>query len=83
MDDRTGAAESLLREMGIAGRVTAAGHDASIATIAVAPERWAELTGPAGRELAGRLRALGFRYVAIDLAESATPGPTRPGTHDT
>lgn len=72
MPDRIRAAEGILREAGVAGRVTAEGHDASIAAIRVSAAAWAELTGDSGRAISERIRALGFRYVALDLA-GATP----------
>lgn len=65
--DRSGAAERLLREAGIAARVTAAGHDGSVAKVGLSRELWPRLTEPGGDRLAERIRALGFRYVAIDL----------------
>lgn len=61
------AAERLLAEAGIPARVTAAGHDGSVAKVHLPRELWPRLTESGGDRLAERIRALGFRYVAIDL----------------
>ena len=61
-------AEHILSDAGVSARVTASGHDGSVAVIAAGPGAWPALVGEPGAELARRIRALGFRYVAIDLA---------------
>lgn len=61
-------AERLLAGMGISARVAASGHDGSVALLAAEPDAWPALLGAHGADLARRIRALGFRYVAIDLA---------------
>lgn len=61
-------AERLLAGAGISARVSASGHDASVAVVTAEPAAWPALLGAAGADLARRIRALGFRYVAIDLA---------------
>lgn len=67
-DLRAAAAERLLRERGIPGaRVSAAGHEDEIAAV-VAPARCAARIA----ELAPEVKALGFRYVALDLAAGET-----------
>lgn len=67
--DRVRQAEALLRAEGFPdGRVDAEGPDGEIAAIHLPDplrEQWLRF-GETG--LATRLRALGFRYVALDLA---------------
>ena len=60
-------AERLLLDAGLPARVTAAGHDGSVAKIRLERDLWPRLTESDGRRLAERIRLLGFRYVAIDL----------------
>lgn len=60
---RTAAAERLLRENGVpATKVEEAGHEGEIAAV-TAPARYATAIGA----LAPEIKALGFRYVALDL----------------
>lgn len=61
------AAERLLAEQGITARVEGSGPDGSVARIAASPAAWPKLLGDGGGRLAERIRALGFRYVALDL----------------
>lgn len=61
------AAERLLAEAGVRARVAPDGHDGAIARITTPPAAWAALVGPGGAELAARIRALGFKYVAIEM----------------
>jgi PP-loop superfamily ATP-utilizing enzyme len=62
-DTREVAAERLLAEHGLAGvRVRTAGHEREVAAIAAPPSALARLA-----ELAPAIRALGFRYVALEL----------------
>jgi PP-loop superfamily ATP-utilizing enzyme len=65
-------AEGVLRELGLgAARVEVLGAEgATVAVSAPARER-ARLIGPEGAELSRRLKALGFRYVALDLGPAA------------
>lgn len=66
--EREGRAEGLLAEVGITGgRVTAEGQESEIAALRVPAACHEWLLGPQGRRLAERIRALGFRYVALDL----------------
>lgn len=65
--DAARAAERLLAEAGLAGRVSAAGHDGTVARITAPSTAWPDLTGARGAELARQIRELGFKYVAIDL----------------
>lgn len=64
-DARTDRAEGLLAEAGLAASVSAAGRDGEIAAVRAAPESVGEL-----RRLAPRIRALGFRAVALELGSS-------------
>ena len=62
MTDRLAAARALLAGRGVSAPVSVAGTDGEIVTV----------TGPAGlrtrlADLAPELRALGFRYVALEL----------------
>lgn len=61
-------AEHILAGAGVSARVTASGHDGSVAVVTAAPGSWPALVGGPGAEIARRIRALGFRYVALDLA---------------
>jgi len=65
-DGRLGAVRELLEGAGLAGAgVAAAGHQREIAVIR-APRHAVPLLGA----LAPRIKALGFRYVALDLSMS-------------
>ena len=68
-EDRLPAAERVLAEAGFAGaRVTVEGHEREIAAVRVAPGDWERLLeSDEGRRVAERVKALGFRYVALDL----------------
>lgn len=70
-------AARLLAEAGVTASVAASGHDGSVALLAAGRDAWPELLGDRGAELARRIRALGFRYVAIDLATCAGTPPDR------
>lgn len=62
-DPRVREAERLLAERGVAGaRVGVAGHQREVAAIVAPPASFALLV-----ELAPAIRALGFRYVALEL----------------
>lgn len=62
-DPRVRDAERLLAEHGVTGaRVRIAGHEREIAAVAAPPDAFPRLV-----ELAPALRALGFRYVALEL----------------
>jgi PP-loop superfamily ATP-utilizing enzyme len=62
------AAERLLAERGLAGaRVTAEGSDGEIAAIRLPEGAPSAVLADADADLAKGIRALGFRYVAVDL----------------
>ncbi len=65
-DARLAAVEAILAREGIAGRASAAGFADDVAALLVAPEALARLA-----ELAPEIKALGFRYVAIELEPEA------------
>ena len=70
---RESAAARVLAEHGVGGAaVRAAGPDGEIALLSAPSAEWARLLEPeAGAEVVGRIRALGFRYVALDLDDDA------------
>ncbi len=65
-DARLTAVEAILAREGIAGRAAAAGFAGDVAALLVAPEALDRLA-----ELAPEIKALGFRYVAIELEPEA------------
>lgn len=68
-DQRVVRVERLLAVHGFAGaRVTAEGHEHEIAAVRVPAGVWERLAGDEGARVAGEVKALGFRYVALDLA---------------
>jgi PP-loop superfamily ATP-utilizing enzyme len=68
VDERAARAERLLAEEGFPGaRVSVEGHEREIAALRVRGEDWERLAGEEGRRAADGVKALGFRYVAIDL----------------
>lgn len=60
-EQRVEAVRRLLDEAGVSGDVDVAGRDGDIAAVRAAPEARERLT-----ELAPAIRAMGFRYVAIE-----------------
>ena len=65
--ERTAEAARLLAAAGIEARVTSAGAAGEIAAIHASPDLLAAVA-----EHAAALRALGFRYVALELESSPT-----------
>ncbi len=75
-DARVGAIEAILAREGIAGSAAVAGFAGDVAAVRVAPEALARLA-----ELAPEIKALGFRYVALELPADQPSGEgedTRP-----
>lgn len=66
-DDRTVAAESLLGEHGLRAEVAAEGPDGEIAAIRTGAPAWERMMEGESAALVAAIRALGFRYVALDL----------------
>lgn len=67
IDARAARAVQLLASHGIGAEVTVEGHEGEIASIRVAADDWERLAGEDGARLAAEVKALGFRYVALDL----------------
>ena len=65
---RSAALDRLLAEAGIPGRGSAQGFRAEVAVVATGPAHLRAVEA-----LAGRIRALGFRYVTVDLDTLARP----------
>jgi hypothetical protein len=63
-DPRIEAVVAILAREGIEGRIAVAGHARDVAAITAAPAQLARLTG-----VAPEIKALGFRYVALELPE--------------
>lgn len=69
--ERERRAEQLLRELNLeAVRVGAAGHQGEIAALSGPADEFERLLGEEASTLAAELRALGFRYVALDLEDA-------------
>lgn len=67
-DGRVAEARRVVAEAGIGGAlVSVEGPEREIAAVRVAAGDWDRLVGDEGVRLAERVRALGFRYVALDL----------------
>lgn len=67
-DPRLAQAESLLSEEGLSGAtVTAEGPQGEIAAVRVDAGGWARLMEDENAAVIAGIRALGFRYVALDL----------------
>jgi PP-loop superfamily ATP-utilizing enzyme len=65
----------VLAEEGLAGAgVRAAGPDGEIAVVSLAAEEWARLLEPEAAGIVARVKAEGFRYVALDLDPGAAGG---------
>lgn len=68
--ERIAAAERVLAAHGISGAsVELAGQAEEIAAVTVPPAAWDWMLGVESRRVSEQIRALGFRYVALDLAE--------------
>jgi PP-loop superfamily ATP-utilizing enzyme len=67
-DPRAAAAERLLAERGVRGATVSVEGDAGeIAALHLPDDATEALIGERGAEIAEAVRALGFRYVGIDL----------------
>jgi PP-loop superfamily ATP-utilizing enzyme len=75
-DERIDRAQRIIEEIGLfAATVDAEGHEREIAAIRVPVSDWERLVGEEGARLAERVKAAGFRYVAIDLRPADEPAP--------
>jgi PP-loop superfamily ATP-utilizing enzyme len=73
-DDRIGRAERVLAMHGVYGaEVSVEGHEREIAAVRVPDGAWARMMGDEGAAIAAEVRALGFRYVALDLDVDGQP----------
>jgi PP-loop superfamily ATP-utilizing enzyme len=67
-DERIAPAERILYEAGLpAVRVQVAGHENEVALLRVAAADRARVAAGVDGELSRRIKALGFRYVALEL----------------
>ncbi len=73
-DPRVAEAERVLAGHGVAAEVSVEGHEREIAAVRVGEEAWSRLLGEEGAAIAAEVRALGFRYVALDLAPADGAG---------
>ncbi len=69
LDTRVAAIEAILAREGIAGTAAVAGFAGDVAAVTVAPEALERLA-----ELAPEIKALGFRYVALELPAEGGEG---------
>lgn len=66
-DPRIAEAERVLAGHGVAAEVSVEGHEREIAAVRVPEDGWARMLGEDGAAIAAEVKALGFRYVALDL----------------
>jgi hypothetical protein len=67
-DPRLQAAASLLHEHGVSrAEILAEGPNGEIAAVSVPAEAWSHLLADESAVVVAGIRALGFRYVALDL----------------
>lgn len=68
-DERIARAERVLAGHGFVGAdVAVEGHEREIAAVRVPAASWERLAGEEGARVAAEVKALGFRYVALDFA---------------
>ena len=72
---REAAAMRLLAEAGLRATVRAAGQDAEIAAVALPVARLPEVAAHAAA-----IRALGFRYIALEIGPAVPADPAEPAT---
>jgi hypothetical protein len=65
VEARVRAVEAILAREGIAGTASAVGHARDVASLAVSPEHLPRLA-----EVAPEIKAVGFRYVALELVDA-------------
>lgn len=69
MSGRGAEAERRLAELGLTGlRVEACGHEEAVAAITAPQDRWDDVLSRS-EEVARAVRAAGFRFVTLDLAD--------------
>lgn len=75
-DARIGAVERVLAAHGVYGaEVSVEGHEREIAALRVPDGAWERMMGDDGAAIAAEVKALGFRYVALDLDVDGGPAP--------
>ncbi|MBA4157159.1 MAG: aminotransferase class V-fold PLP-dependent enzyme, partial [Gemmatimonadetes bacterium] len=74
-DPRIRAAEQALHELGISGSAEIGGHEGEILVLQVAHHAWEGLLDEEAIRVADRMKALGFRYVALDFAPNGAMEP--------
>lgn len=75
-DARIPAAQRVLAAHGLYGAaVSVEGHEREIAALRVPDGAWQRMMGDDGAAIAAEVKALGFRYVALDLAVEDEPAP--------
>jgi PP-loop superfamily ATP-utilizing enzyme len=73
-DDRIDRAERVLAMHGVYGaEVSVEGHEREIAAVRVPDGAWGRMMGDEGAAIAAEVKALGFRYVALDLDVDGEP----------
>ena len=73
-DPRVAEAERVLAAHGVAADVSVEGHEREIAAVRVGEDAWPRMLGDEGAAIAAEVKALGFRYVALDLAPADRAG---------
>ena len=77
-DERIGRAERVLAAHGVYGaEVSVEGHEREIAAVRVPDGAWERMMGDEGAAIAAEVKALGFRYVALDLDVDGEPAGPR------
>lgn len=74
IDLRIARAERVLAGHGVAAEVSVEGHEREIAAVRVAGDAWERMLGEDGVAIAAEVKALGFRYVALDLEVGGEDG---------
>jgi PP-loop superfamily ATP-utilizing enzyme len=73
-DARIHDAERVLAMHGVYGaEVSVEGHEREIAAVRVPDGAWHRMMGDEGAAIAAEVKALGFRYVALDLSVADEP----------
>ena len=71
-DARIAAAARALADQGVYGAtVEVEGHQREIAAVRVPAADWERMLGPEGAAIAETVKAVGFRYVALDFGPAA------------
>ncbi|HEX6040769.1 hypothetical protein [Longimicrobium sp.] len=77
-DERIDRAERVLAAHGVFGaEVSVEGHEREIAAVRVPDGAWARMMSDEGAAIAAEVKALGFRYVALDLDVDDGPAAAR------